>query len=173
VLFRSGHDLTASPHWPVRAAGGVVDQLGNLFIYKRPGIVLAQFLCSVSFAIRTLKATFDSLPARPEQVAMTLGCDRAAAFWKVTLPMARPGILAAAVLSWSRAFGVFGAVTIVAGAVRNRTEVLPTAIYLEFSIGRIEAALAISLVLLGVALVVLLLMRVWSGANLFGLGGRP
>jgi molybdate transport system permease protein len=152
-----------------RAAG----RLGNLFIYRTPGIVLAQFFCAVSFAVRVMKTTFDDLDPRMEQVALTMGCTPGSAFRRVTLPMARQGILAAAVLSWTRAVGVYGPVYIVAGAVRGRTEVLPTTIFLEISIGQLETALAVSVILLFMAAAVLLLLRAAGGAPLFGRRGQP
>jgi molybdate transport system permease protein len=173
VFFRMGTDLAESSSWIARDLGTGIAWLGGFFIYQKAGIVLAQFFCSVSFAVRALKAAFSTINPRTEQVAMTLGCTPSQAFWRITLPMARHGILAAAVLSWSRAFEIFGAVAIVAGAVRRRTEVLPTAIYLEFSIGRIEAALVISLVMIAVAFLVLLAMRLISSSDIFGGGARP
>ena len=145
--------------------------LGEVFIYQVPGIILAQFFCAASYAVRVMKATFDELDPRMEQVAMTLGCTRAGAFRRVTLPLARHGIVAAAVLSWARAVGVFGPVMIVAGAVRGKTEVLPTSIFLEISIGELESALAMSIIMIAMAFVVLLALRFFSKSTLFGSGG--
>jgi len=152
------------------AVGSLFTWLGNLFIYKVPGIILAQFFCSASYAIRVMNATFDELDPRTEQVAMTLGCTRAGAFRRVTLPMARHGLVAAAVLSWARAVGVFGPVMIVAGAVENRTQVLPTTIFLEISVGDLERALAISVIMILMALIVLLVLKAFSKTTLFGSG---
>jgi molybdate transport system permease protein len=163
VFFRVGGEWSQSGFPPLRWLGAAVTASGDVFIYSRAGIVLAQFLCSVSYAIRTFKAAFDELDPRTEHVALTLGCSRAGAFARVTLPMARDGILAGTLLTWVRAFGLFAAVAIVGGTVRGRTEVLPSSIYLEISIGRIEVALAISLVMVAVATVVLLAMRLMAG----------
>jgi molybdate transport system permease protein len=168
VFFRMGSEMGHSGILPVRWMGAVVTGCGEFFIYTKAGIVLAQFFCAAPFAIRTIKTTFDEIGTRTENVAMTLGCTRAGAFRHITLPLARHGILAGTVLSWVRAFGVFGAVTMVAGAVRGRTEVLPTAIYLEVSIGRIEVALAISIVMMITAALVLIGLRAVSGRALFG-----
>ena len=54
-----------------------------------PAVILAQFTVAAAFAVRTLRATFDELSPRQEQVALTLGCSRAQAFWMVVLPEAR------------------------------------------------------------------------------------
>jgi len=131
--------------------GRWIEDTGMRFVFQRRGIVLCQLLVSVSFGIRAVKLTFDGIDPRIEHVAMTLGCTRAGAFWRVALPMARRGILVGAILIWTRAFGVFGPLMVFVGAVRMRTEVLPTTIYLEQSIGRIEVALAVAILMLLVA----------------------
>jgi len=171
VFFRQGADLTQSGFLPFRWVGAFIRWWGELSIHERPGIVLAQFLCSVPFAVRVMKATFDELDPRSEQVAMTLGCGRAGAFWRVTLPMAKAGLVAAAVLSWARAMGIFGAIEIVAGAVPRRTEVLATSIYLEISVGRLEVALAISIIMAVMAALVLVALRLFAKVTVFGTGG--
>jgi len=145
--------------------------LSRVFVYEVPGVVLAMFFCSASYAIRVMKATFDQLDPRTEQVAMTLGCTRAGAFRRVTLPLSRQGLIAAAVLSWARAVGIFGPVMIVAGAVEHRTQVLPTSIFLEISIGHLRLALAISMIMIAMAVVVLFALKTFSKSSLFGAGG--
>ena len=145
--------------------------LGDIFIYEPPGVVLAMFFCSASYAIRVMKATFDQLDPRTEKVAMTLGCTRGGAFRRITLPLARHGIVAAAVLSWARAVGIFGPVMIVAGAVEHKTQVLPTSIFLEISIGHLKLALAMSIIMIALAVVVLLALKMCSKSSLFGAGG--
>jgi molybdate transport system permease protein len=121
-----------------------------------PAVILAQFTVAAAFAVRTLRATFDELSPRQEQVALTLG------FWLVVLPEARYGLLTAATLAWARSLGEFGPILVFAGATRQRTEVLPTSIYLELSVGNIEGAVAVSLLMICVALVVLFLIRVFG-----------
>ena len=127
--------------------------------YAVPAVVLAQFAATAAFAVRTMRVTFDQLPPRTEDVARTLGCTRAGAFWRVTMPEARGGVLAAFTLAWARALGEFGPILVFAGATRMRTEVLSTSVYLELSVGNVEAALAVSLLMIAVAVVVLLVVR--------------
>lgn len=130
-----------------------------------PSVVLAQFTVACAFAVRTMRVTFDQISPRSEQVAQTLGCSRGQAFWMVTLPEARRGILTAATLAWARSLGEFGPILVFSGATRMRTEVLPTTVFLELSIGNIEAAAAVSLVMVVAAMTVLVLAR------MFGLRG--
>jgi molybdate transport system permease protein len=127
-----------------------------------PSVVLAQFTVACAFAVRTMRVTFDQINPRSEQVAMTLGCSRRQAFWMVVFPEAWRGILTAATLAWARSLGEFGPILIFSGATRMRTEVLPTTVFLELSIGNIEAAAAVSLIMVLVALVVLVLARVFG-----------
>ena len=129
------------------------------FVYQRKGIILCQFLVSASFGIRAVKLAFDGIDPRIEHVAMTLGCTRASAFWRVALPMARRGIIVGGILIWTRAFGIFGPMMVFVGAVRMRTEVLPTTIYLEQSVGRIEVALAVTVLMLALAGAALVAVR--------------
>jgi molybdate transport system permease protein len=134
------------------------------FTYAVPGVVLAQFSVACAFAVRTMRVTFDQIDPRCEQVALTLGCSRGAAFWLVTLPQARRGLITAATLAWARALGEFGPILVFSGATRLKTEVLSTSVFLELSIGNLEAAVAVSLLMIVSAVVVLLTVR-WFGAE--------
>ncbi len=144
-----------------------IEERGAVFIYERPGIVLAQFFVSASFAIRAAKLAFGAADARQEQVALTLGCSRWGAFRRVALPNARAGLAAGAILAWARAFGIFGPLLVFVGAVRFRTEVLPTTIYLEASVGRIEVALSVALLMIAIASVALSLLRLLGAERLW------
>jgi len=114
------------------------------------GIVLCQFLVSVSYCIRATKASFDAVDPRLEHVALTLGCSHFGAFRKVTLPLARSGLLAGGVMAWARAIGVFGPLMVFVGT-GPRVRVMPTAMWLELSVGNVETSLAIALVALTLA----------------------
>ena len=123
------------------------------------GVLLAQFTVAAAFAVRQMRTTFDHLPSRPEDVAMTLGCSRGRAVWLVTLPAAKRGMFSAASIAWARSLGEFGPILVFAGATRMKTEVLPTTVWLELSVGNLEAAIAVSLMMVALAVAVLLAMR--------------
>lgn len=145
--------------------GSSIRATGLEFAFRHEGIVLCQFLVSASFGIRAVKLTFDGIDPRIEHVAMTLGCTRAGAFFRVALPMARRGIIVGGILIWTRAFGIFGPLMVFVGtAERNR--VLPTFIFLEQSTGQLKVALAASVLMLLLAAVALVLVRI------VGLGQR-
>ncbi len=129
------------------------------FTYQLSGVVLAQFVVAAAFAIRTMRGTFQHLPARPEDVALTLGCTRFQALWHVALPAARRGMVAAFCIAWARSLGEFGPILVFAGATRMKTEVLPTTVWLELSVGNLDAAVAVSLFMVLLAVLVLVAVR--------------
>lgn len=130
------------------------------FTYTVAGVALAQFVIAAAFSIRTMRNVFDHLPARPEEVAMTLGCGRLRAIWSVTLPAARPGMFAAASVAWARSLGEFGPVLVFAGATRMKTEVLPTSVWLAWSVGELEQGVAVSLLMIALSMAVLIGIRI-------------
>lgn len=144
--------------------GWLQARFATTITYAVPSVILAQFSVSAAFAVRTMRVAFDQITPRCEQVALTLGCTRSQAFWWVVLPQAWRGVVTAGTLAWARALGEFGPVLVFSGATRMRTEVLPTTVFLELSIGNLNGAVAVSLLMVAAALVVLLVVRV------FGLG---
>lgn len=124
-----------------------------------PSVILAQFAVAAAFAVRTMRVAFDQINPRQEQVALTLGCSRGQAFWYVVMPEARRGLVTAGTLAWARSLGEFGPILVFSGATRMRTEVLPTSVFLELSIGNIEAAVAVSLLMVAAAVIVLVIVR--------------
>lgn len=139
--------------------GAWLEKHGIEFVYQPAGIVLCQFLTAASFGVRTVNTAFDRIDPRLEHVALVLGCTQWGAFFRVALPMARNGIVAGAILTWARAFGIFGPLMVFVGAVRMRTEVLPTTIYLEQSVGRVEVALAVAVMMIVIATGALVAIR--------------
>lgn len=144
--------------------------LENVFpiTYAIPSVILAQFMVACAFAVRTMRTTFDQLSPRPEQVALTLGCNRAQAFWLVAFPAARRGVLAAATLAWARSLGEFGPILVFSGATRFKTEVLSTTVFLELSVGNLEAAVAVSLLMVVTAVTALFVLRYAARETTFG-----
>jgi len=141
--------------------------------YAVPSVILAQFSVACAFAVRTMRITFDQINPRGEQVALTLGCTRGQAFWMVVLPEARRGVMTAATLAWARSLGEFGPILIFSGATRLRTEVLSTTVFLELSVGNIEAAVAVSLLMIAAAIIVLTLLRLFGSESTFGKAVEP
>lgn len=101
--------------------------LGLLLTWK--GAVLASSVMALPLVVRTARVTFEAIDPRLEQMARTLGHSGISAFFRFTLPMARRGLLAAAILGFTRAVGEFGATVMVAGNIQGRTRTLAGAIF--------------------------------------------
>ena len=129
-------------------------------VFEIPAVILAQFMVACAFATRAMRISFDQIPERYEKVALTLGCNRAKAFWLVVMPQTRRGIVAAGTLAWARSLGEFGPILVFAGSTRMRTEVLPTSVYLEIQAGNLKGALAVSLIMIVAAAAVLATSRI-------------
>jgi molybdate transport system permease protein len=134
------------------------DWFGIRLPFSMAGVVVAQTFVSMPFLVITLEAALRQLGERHEEAARTLGAGSWYTFRRVTLPMARPALIAGAVLSWARALGEFGATITFAGNFPGRTQTLPLATYLALESDPGEA-IVLSLVLIVVSFVVLLAMR--------------
>lgn len=139
--------------------GPGLESLGLKFVHRPAGIVLVQVLIAAAYGTRMLKGTFDSIDPRMAAVAQTLGCTRAGAFLRVTLSAARNGLVAAFVMIWARALALYGPIIAFVGSTTMHTEVMPTRMYLEMSVGRLEAALVVALMMILLAGLVLLVVK--------------
>jgi molybdate transport system permease protein len=135
--------------------GKALDNAGFGVIFTPLGIIVAEVFVNLPYMIRIMRSTFDAINPRFEHVAKTLGCTETGAFFNVTLPMARHGLLAGTVITWSKAMGEFGAVLMLAGATTMRTETLPIALYLNISTGDVDLAVAAATILILISLVAL------------------
>lgn len=129
------------------------------FVFEVPGIILAQFAVISIFTIRLLKASFDGIPVRYEKIARTLGYSELESFFYVTLPAAWRGIFSAALLSWAKALGEFGATVTLAGATRFKTETLSIALYLNLAAADLSGVVAVLFILLSTACTTLVIVR--------------
>jgi len=123
--------------------------------FSPAAVVVAQIFVSLPFALKVLHTAFERIDPRYELVARTLGYGAVETFLKVTLPMARRALFAAAAVAFARAFGAFGAVLIFAGGVRMKTETLPVGIFLNLSVGELERAVAMGAILIVASLLAL------------------
>jgi molybdate transport system permease protein len=123
---------------------------GGVSLVSGIGIVMCQYLVSISYCIRSIKTAFDGIDQELEQVARASGCSDWQVFWRVSLPLARNGVIAGGVMAWARGIGVFGPLMVFIGT-GPRVMVLPTTLWLELSIGNLETSIAIALIMLGIA----------------------
>jgi molybdate transport system permease protein len=134
------------------------DWFGIQFTFSTSGAVLAETFVAMPFLVLTVEAGLRSMDTRYEDAAATLGANRWTTFRRVTLPFLMPSLVAGAALAWARALGEFGATITFAGNIQGRTQTMPLAVYLALE-SRPEGAIALSLVLLAVSIVVLVMLR--------------
>ena len=158
LLYGFGHD----------SFGGRIlfDITGWRLPFTAGGTILAETFVSMPFLVVTAEAAFRSLDRRAEEAAATLGASPAYRFRRVTLPAVAPALAAGAALTWARALGEFGATITFAGNFPGTTQTMPLAIYENIESGSSGVAVALSLVLLAISLVVLVGLRDrWLGAG--------
>jgi molybdate transport system permease protein len=120
------------------------------------GAVAASAVMSLPLAVRTARVAFEGIDPRLESMGRTLGLSPTRVFGRITLPLARRGLLAAAILAFGRALGEFGATVIVAGNIPGKTQTLALAIFNDLQIGRDREALTAVGITAVLAFVVLL-----------------
>jgi len=131
--------------------GSRLAALGVEVVFTWKGVLVATAVMSFPLLVRSARTAFEEVDPRLVGVARTLGCGPAAAFFRVTLPLAWRGVLAGTVLAFSRALGEFGATIMVAGNIPGRTQTLALAIFHESQIGRDDRALVLCGVTVGLA----------------------
>jgi molybdate transport system permease protein len=145
--------------------GGALQAFGIQIPFTTTAVVLAQILVSAPFFVQAAAAAFRRVDRDLMIVARTLGRSPMGAFFRVALPVALPGLIGGAALSWARAIGEFGATLLFAGNLPGRTQTVPLAIYTALE-SDLRVALALSLVLGAVAVLLLFALRaapvVWS-----------
>lgn len=138
--------------------GETIDVLGLQIAFSTTAVVIAQTFVSLPFLVVSLEGSLRTAGRRYETVAATLGARPTTVLRRVTLPLVLPGLAAGAVLSFARALGEFGATITFAGSLEGVTRTLPLEIYLQRETNP-DAAVALSLVLVVVAVLVIGLVR--------------
>ena len=131
--------------------------------FTTAAVVLAQVFVALPFLVLALEGAIRTSGLEYERTAATLGARRWTILWRVTLPLAAPGLVAGVILCFARAIGEFGATALFAGNAPGVTQTMPLAIYTAFNgsgVGR-GPAVALALLLLVTAIAVLLLVRAW------------
>jgi len=141
---------------------GLVGQYLNAFgitlSFTTVAVVIAEVFVAAPFYVRQAATGFAGVDRSTEEAALVDGADRAAAFLRVTVPLAFPALVSGAVTAWARALGEFGATIIFAGNFRGITQTIPLAIYSEFQ-SNIDASVALSVLVLGFAFAVIFAVR--------------
>ena len=130
------------------SAGKALKAAGFPVVFSRNGIVLAQLMVNLPYAIKLSSTALRSVDGKLEKVAGLLGAPPGRRFITVILPCCRTAIISAIILVWARALGEFGATLMLVGVTRMKTETLPGSIFLNVSTNDLNAALASAFILL-------------------------
>jgi molybdate transport system permease protein len=120
--------------------GRALDALGIEVVFTWKAVVIAMMVISFPLVARSVRSGIEQVDRRYEDLAATLGAGPFRILRTITLPLASRGIIAGAILGFSRALGEFGATIMVAGAIPGRTQTLAVGIYTFVETGREEAA---------------------------------
>ena len=120
--------------------GQALDAMGIEVVFTWKAVVIAMMVVSFPLMARSVRSGIEQVDHRYEDLAATLGATRWRILRTITLPLASRGIIAGAILGFSRALGEFGATIMVAGAIPGRTQTLAVGIYTFVETGREEAA---------------------------------
>jgi molybdate transport system permease protein len=131
---------------------------GLEFVFDWKGAAVASAVMAFPLLVRPIRLAFATIDPRLETASRTLGAGRLSTLWRITLPLARPGIIAGCVLAFARSLGEFGATMMIAGNIPGETRTIPLHIYtvLQSPAGFEEAntLIAVSVVIAAVAIFV-------------------
>jgi molybdate transport system permease protein len=135
----------------------LADYLGIVFSFRWTGAALACGIMGFPLMVRAIRLAIESVDARLEEAAGTLGANRAWVFATVTLPLIIPGILTGMILCFAKAMGEFGATITFVSNIPGETQTLPSAIYTFTQVpGGDEGALRLTLVSVAISMLALL-----------------
>lgn len=140
----------------------ILEKLDTQIIFSWSATVLAAVVVTFPLMYRTARGAFEQIDSNVSNAARTLGASEWTIFWKVTVPLAWPGIAAGTILSFTRALGEFGATLMIAGNIPGKTQTIPVAIFFAAEGGEMDKALMWVLLIVGISFTVIILMNYWS-----------
>jgi molybdate transport system permease protein len=140
------------------AAFGRTGLLETSFPFTQTAVVLAVAFVASPLYIRAAIAAFEAVDPDLVAASRTLGAGLPRTFFRIVLPLARPGLTAGAALAFARGLGEFGATIMFAGSLRGVTQTLPLAVYSEFDVN-FDVALAVSALLIVVSAALLVTLK--------------
>lgn len=138
--------------------GEHLEAFGITLSFTTAAVVMAELFVAAPFYVRQAVIGFSEVDRVIEEAAFVDGAGRVTAFFRVTVPLAFPALVAGALTAWARALGEFGATIIFAGSFRGTTQTVPLAIFGVFQ-RDFDAAVALSVLVLGFAFAVILSVR--------------
>lgn len=142
--------------------GQVLDAFGVTVIFSWYATVIASTVVALPLMYKTAFGAFKQIDANLLACARTLGASEWTIFWRIMLPLAKPGLVAGTLLTFARALGEFGATLMLAGSIPGKTETIPIAIFLAAEGGAMDRALVLVLIMLAISLGVITAVNYWT-----------
>ena len=140
---------------------------GIEIVFNWKGVLIAMAVMSFPLLVRSVRTSFAEVNPRLEQIAATLGASSLKIFFAITIPLAYRGIVAGALLAFSRALGEFGATILLAGNIPGRTQTLSLAVYNYVQLGKDPEAYILLIITVALAF-----LFVWSSEWLLRSTGK-
>lgn len=147
--------------------GKLLNFIGINIIFTWSATVLAAIIISFPLMYKTTLGAFKQIDINMVNAARTLGASEWKIFWKITIPLAWPGIAAGTMLAFARALGEFGATLMVAGSIPGKTETIPIAIYFAVAGGENEIAIMWVVLIFIISLVTMVVTDMWTKKQYF------
>ena len=148
--------------------GTIYDLTGWTFAFTWEGAVIAAVVVAAPLMIKAARAGIESVNPDYAIASYTLGKGSLETFFRVTLPLAKRGVLAGLILSFARALGEFGATLMIAGNIPGKTQTLPLAIYEAVASGDDRTAQIIALILTAISVAAVYLTNRISRSRVYG-----
>lgn len=147
-------------------AGRILAGIGTSVIFSWTATVIAAVVVAFPLMYRTTRGAFEQVDSTLLDAARTMGLSETYIFWKIMIPLARPGIMAGTILAFTRALGEFGATLMLAGNIPNKTQTIPMAIFFLVEAGRrMEAAIWVAVIML-ISLLAITALHYWTNLKL-------
>ena len=142
--------------------GKLLEPYDTTIVFTWYGAAIAATVVSFPLMYKTALGAFSQIDANLLRVARTLGAKELTIFWRISLPLAFPGIVAATTLAFARALGEFGATLMLAGNIPGQTQTMPMAIYFAVESGAINEAWFWSITMMIISLSGITLGNFWQ-----------
>lgn len=140
----------------------LLDFFSVKIVFSWTATVIAAVIIAFPLMYRSARGAFEQVDKDLIMAGRTLGMSERKIFWKITMPLALPGIASGGVLAFARGLGEFGATAMIAGNIENVTRTLPLAIYSEVAAGNMDKAMNYVVIVLAISFIVIVLMNYFT-----------
>jgi molybdate transport system permease protein len=140
----------------------LLDFFSVKIVFSWTATVIAAVVISFPLMYRSARGAFEQVDQNYVMAGRTLGMSETKIFWRITMPLAIPGIASGGILSFARGLGEFGATAMIAGNIQNVTRTLPLAIYAEVAAGNMDKAMKYVIIVLVISFIAIVLMNYFT-----------